>query len=168
MTKAPAFIDPMLPRAWVDLVGRWQWDWFGTFTFRGDPHPERADKCFRVFVSKINRKLYGVRWAKHGKGLRWIRASEPQRRGAVHFHALLAGDGLALERRLSWMDVWNELAGFARIETPDSLEAVANYCAKYLLKGGEIDLSPNLGCPVQHGLFKSRPFRRAKHRKDRR
>lgn len=157
--------DPRLRDAWAELLCRWPWDWFATLTFRGDPHPEQADKVFRVWVSKLNRRLYGVRWSKYGKGLRWIRATELQRRGVIHYHALLGGDRLAQERRLDWMDEWDRLAGHARIEVPESAGAVVSYCSKYVVKGGEIDMSSTLGSPVQHGLFKASPFRSARHRK---
>jgi hypothetical protein len=135
-----------------------------TLTFRGNPHPERADKCFRVWVSKINRRLFGVRWSKYGRGVRWARASELQARGALHYHVLMGGDGLADERRLDWMDEWNKLAGFARIEVPESTGAVVNYCSKYVTKDGQIDLGGPLGVPSQLGLFKAAPFRRASRR----
>jgi hypothetical protein len=54
-------------------------------------HPEAADKRFRVLISQANRVLYGVRWAKHGAGLRWVRALEYQKRDVIHYHALIAG-----------------------------------------------------------------------------
>lgn len=161
-------LDPRLRDCWAELLNRWLWDWFATLTFRDDPHPEKADKLFRVWVSKLNRKLYGVRWAKHGKGVRWVRATELQRRGVIHYHVLMGGDRLPNERRLDWMDTWNELAGFARIEVPENAGAVVGYCSKYVVKGGEIDMSPTLEHSIQHGLFKASPFRCARHRKARR
>lgn len=121
-----------LRNAWGTFLDRWSWDWFVTLTFKEPPHPEQADKLFRVLVSKINRKLYGVRWAKHRKGVRWVRATELHRRGAIHFHVLMGGDGLSTERRLFWMDVWHGLGGavgFARIEVPESQGAVLGYCS---------------------------------------
>jgi hypothetical protein len=124
--------------------------------------------CRGQLQLKLNRKLYGIRWAKHRKGVRWARAAEFQRRGAIHFHALMAGDGLATERRLFWMDAWHDLggaAGFARIEVPEGQGAVLGYCSKYVDKHGNIDLSPTMGRPVQHAMFMAPPFRCATHRK---
>jgi hypothetical protein len=138
---------PPLQEAWTEFLSRWQWDWFCTLTFRDQVHPEAADKRFRVFVSQINRQLFGVRWAKHQKGVRWVRAMEKQRRDVIHYHALLGGGGLSDLRRLSWMDRWNELAGYARIEQPRDGNAVRSYCAKYVIKGGEIDI----GGPLAEG-----------------
>ena len=73
-----------------------------------------------------------------------MRATEPQRRGAIHFHALLGADGLREQPRLYWMDAWNEIAGFARIEEPKVQHAVDAYCSKYVAKEGQIDLSDSL------------------------
>lgn len=127
--------------AWAAFLERQPWDWFCTLTFRGDAvHPEAADKRFRMWLSKVNRELYGPRWWKHGQGVRWVRALEMQRRGVLHYHALIGGAGVDELRRLVWMDEWNRLAGFARIEPPRDGEAVRRYCAKYVAKGGEIDL----------------------------
>lgn len=142
-----------LPTAWGDLLGRWSWDLFGSHTFREDVHPEAAFKIFRLFVSILNRKLYGPRWFKHGKGIVWVCAMERQARGVVHFHTLLKSPELVELMRSTWRPgerkgslvndvngLWDALAGFARIE-PIALEAaVRGYVAKYVLKGGEIEL----------------------------
>ena len=138
---SPNIQAEILTDAWATFLERQPWDWFCTLTFRGDAiHPESADKRFRVWTSKINRELYGPRWWKHGQGVRWVRALEMQRRGVIHYHALLGGAGVDELRRLVWMDEWNRLAGFARIEPPRDGAAVRRYCAKYVAKGGEIDL----------------------------
>jgi hypothetical protein len=123
---------------WVVFLRRWTWQWFCTFTFRDMVHPESANKRFHLFVSKINRELYGQRWFKKGKGVLWVRALEYQRRGVIHYHALFAG--VHDLRRLTWMDTWNELAGFARIEAIRDTMAVRRYVSKYVVKGGELDL----------------------------
>jgi len=122
---------------------------------KGNP-PEAAAKAFRLFVSKINRELYGVRWYKHRKGVRWVRALETQRRGVVHYHALLGGAGLSEQRRLFWMDQWDEIAGYARIEQPRDSNAVHSYVAKYVAKGGEVDIGGPLEAPPP-SLFDAEP-----------
>lgn len=138
--------------AWVETLSRFHWDLFGSLTFREDTHPESAFKRFRLFISMLNRKLYGPRWFKHNKGISWCVALETQRRGVVHFHCLLADPELVNLLRGSWFkgengrwanelnEMWNELAGFARIEAIDAIEAVKRYVSKYVVKGGEIDL----------------------------
>lgn len=133
--------------AWVEFLSRWEWDWFLTLTFRANVHPEAADKAFRLFVSQINRELFGPRWYKHRRGIRWVRALEMQRRDVIHYHALFGGAGLSDLRRLFWMDRWNEIAGYARIEEPRDVALVHGYVAKYVTKGGEIDLGGPLDPP---------------------
>jgi len=125
--------------AWCGFLGQWDWQWFCTLTFRDVVHPESADKSFRYFTSKLNRQLYGPRWFKkaHG-GIPWVRALEYQRRGVIHFHAMFADvEGV---RRLSWMDEWDEIAGYARIEAIKDKWRVRRYVTKYVLKDGEIEL----------------------------
>lgn len=136
-----------LAAAWAVFLSRFAWQWFCTFTFRESPHPEAADKLFRLFVGEINVSLHGQRWRHHhGGGVYWVRALEWQKREVLHYHALMGDveDLNASERRLKWMDRWNELAGFAKIERPNGVGAVSNYVSKYVAKGGEIDLSRNL------------------------
>jgi hypothetical protein len=99
-----------------------------------------------VLISQANRVLFGVRWAKYGGGLRWCRALEYQKRDVIHYHALITG--VQDLRRLFWMDRWHELAGYARIEPIESSAAVSRYVSKYVIKGGELDLSPNLVPPA--------------------
>ncbi len=119
-------------------MGRWNWEWFATLTFRDQIHPEAADKRFRVLISIANRELYGPRWSKKRLGIRWARALERQRRQVIHYHVLLSGIGNL--RRLTYMDRWKELAGFAKIEPVKRGEAVRRYVSKYVIKGGEIDI----------------------------
>jgi hypothetical protein len=157
-----------LEEAWAEFLGRWPWDWFTTHTFRSSryKHPEAADKVFRLWISKLNRHLYGPRWYKRAGGVWWARASEPHQSGALHFHALIGGPGLAELNRMDWMDChakkrgipscercWYCLAGFARIEQPWADGAVRNYCSKYTAKGGMIDL----GGPLRSALFQASP-----------
>jgi hypothetical protein len=50
------------------------------------------------------------------------------------------------------MDIWNELAGFARIEAIRDSTAVRRYVSKYVVKGGELELGRPLG-QMQLGSF---------------
>jgi len=128
-----------LKAAWVELLGRWPWEWFCTLTFaEPNVHPERAAKCFRVWVATANRMAFGHGWASRGEGVTWVRALEYQRRGTIHFHGLMSGVGGL--RRLTLMDRWKELAGFARVGAVKDQERVRKYVAKYVVKEGDIDL----------------------------
>ena len=160
-----------ISHGWGRFIARYTWDWFVTLTFVGslrgtdrssdtrelvsstysDVHPERAEKLFRLWVSMLNREVYGRRWWKRSpKGVRYIVGVEWQRRGIIHCHALLAGvegpRGLADWR--VWKERWKNLdpvCGIARIEVPHDSTATANYVAKYVAKGGDIKFSDNLG-----------------------
>lgn len=145
-----ALTEDRLVTAWRDFLGRFPMQWFCTFTFREDVHPERAAKLFRLFIRRLNQALYGRHFERKGKvGVFWVLAWEYQKRGVLHFHALI-GDVEDLNtraRRLDWMDIWEGFgapAGFARIEAIDSQDAVRNYVTKYVVKGGQIDLSSSL------------------------
>lgn len=143
-TATPLGNNPALAEAWTTFLEQWSWSWFATLTFREETHPEAADKRFRVWISKLNRATHGIRWSKHGRGCYWARALEYQRRGVIHFHALIGGERIADEQRIHWANEWNELAGFARIEVPRGAHGVVSYAAKYTSKGGEIDLGGRL------------------------
>jgi hypothetical protein len=141
----PAPCDPRSPNpnrlkaAWAEFLGRWSWEWFCTLTFvEARVHPERAEKCFRVWLAKVNTAAFGRRWRRRGKGVLWARGAEYQRRGSLHFHVLIAGVGAV--RRLSLMDEWAKLGGWARIRPVQRQELVRRYVAKYVAKGGEIDV----------------------------
>lgn len=141
-----------LTQAWRDLIGRWEWGWFVTLTFRDErTHPEKAEREFNIWVSKINRYLYGPRWFKQGKSVRWVRASERQHRGAIHYHALLGGKWLSELRRLAWMDEWEKQAGWARIEPPRSSEAVRAYCVRIPTKGSHPFRLKRATCSARSG-----------------
>lgn len=130
-----------LTMGWTVFLDRFDWSWFCTFTFRDEIHPEAADKKFRLWVSKLNRDLFGPRWHKHRSGVYWARALEFQRRGVIHYHSLLGSPRLARALPRQWMAEWEDLGGgFARIEMPRSLDDVTAYCAKYVAKGGDVDI----------------------------
>jgi hypothetical protein len=121
------------------LLSRWHWDLYTTNTLHHDIHPETADRKWPIWLSMINRHLYGHRWHKRGEGLDWCRASEYQQRGVLHFHGLLSGSRAATFDRRRCQDQWFRLGGQARIVRPDSQQAVQRYLTKHVLRGVEID-----------------------------
>jgi len=126
----------ILPHAWADLLARWPWEWFATFTFRDPVHPEAADKRFRGWISEVSESRRRRVFFDGVAGIRWVRALELQRRGVIHFHALLSGLGKLSYRQAR--DTWRE--GFSWIEGVKSQDAVGRYVSKYLAKGGELEL----------------------------
>lgn len=133
---------------WAGFLATQNWQWFVTFTFKEEIHPESADKLFRVWVNKVNREIYGQRWRKKASGgIKWVRALEWQKRGVLHYHALVANVGYA--SREKWAAEWAKLgedskAGFIRIDQyDDTLGGAEAYLSKYVAKDGDIDLSQN-------------------------
>lgn len=145
-----------LRNAWAEFLSPHPFQWFATLTFEKNVHPEAAIKRWRRFTNDLNRTLYGRRWMNqaHG-GIQWVVATERQKRGVVHLHALLGDDRNldCIARRLTWMDRWHEMAGFARIESIKNDDAVIRYVTKYVIKDGEIEFSSNLGKSQQPQLL---------------
>lgn len=132
-------------KAYAGFIAGWPWEWFVTLTFSQDVHEERASKLFRLWISKLNRELYGVPRKKRPRGVYWVLAFETQKSGRWHIHALVTGVKQA--RRLSWMDKWTSLdkvTGWARIEDVRDEAAVSKYLTKYVSKDGRIEFSKNL------------------------
>lgn len=134
--------------AWRDLIASQDWQWFVTFTFKEEIHPESADKLYRVWINKLNRAIYGKRWRNRKPfGVKHVRALEWQKRGVLHYHSLIANVGF--EDREHWAEVWQKLgldskAGFIRIDQYDESKGGAEaYLSKYVTKGGQIDISDN-------------------------
>ncbi|PYX52810.1 MAG: hypothetical protein DMG76_28030, partial [Acidobacteria bacterium] len=96
----------------------------------------RAHHLFASFVRRIERAA--------GVPTFWFRADEIGHRGGrFHIHALIGN--VAHLRRMTFIDRWNELAGYARILPFDSKRGAAYYCAKYVAKEiNEWELSDNL------------------------
>lgn len=132
---------------WIELCSRYAWGWFCTMTFAVSVHPERAGKTWRYWVNQLNRSVFGRHWqGTDHMGVFWVRGSEYQMRGVLHYHALMSAivDLNGFARRLSWMDEWKKLAGFTKIEPVFDKTAVTKYVTKYVVKGGDIDVSENL------------------------
>lgn len=138
--------------AYADMLKKYDdmWNWYMTMTFRfentkhGSCHPEKADKLFRHWLDDINKESFGRNYKKRAdKGCLVARATEiGSKGGLLHYHAL----GGNLPSRISllnmeYKEVWNGLAGFARIYPYDRSQGGAAYLCKsaYAWKRGEID-----------------------------
>ncbi len=129
-----------LAEAWIQLIRRLEpLDWFCTFTFREPVHPEQANRCLGRFVKMLNEIKFGKRYREKSLGVCLINALEWQKRDVLHFHSLIGG-GLSELDRFAWMEIWNRDNGFARIY-PYDVSGAPGYVSKYVLKGGEIDIS---------------------------
>jgi hypothetical protein len=120
------------------------WEWYGTFTFREAIHPESADKAYRIWYGLLNRAALGEHNTEWSWRLFSIRALEWQKRGVLHYHALIGG-GVSDLHRVQWCKYWEQIDatrhGMARIYKFDSNGGAEQYCSKYVTKGGNIDLT---------------------------
>lgn len=145
--------------AWVELLGRYEWAWFCTFTFKEPIHPEAADKKFRYWVAKVAESYLGKTWrTKPKKEPQWVRGLEWQRRQVLHYHALVTNIPacyIELHWRVFFWELWRSLdnGGVARIDPCDGRSAVYSYLTKYVVKGGEIDISASLRASIPRLAF---------------
>lgn len=132
------------------------WTWYGHFTFRGYPHPESADKVWRKYVGDLNRQIFGKNfWKRKDEGVTWARGLEYQKRGSLHYHAIIGcvPDEVNTDLfRLAYKETWNELAGFARVYPYERNKGAEFYMSKsaYAWKRGEIDLGGPLKVRMQN------------------
>lgn len=130
-----------LVHAWAEFLSRWEWEWFGTFTV----DPSRAlnelslHRTWNFFINRMNRTLYGPRYPKKiGHGVNWVRATEYTKKGVPHYHALIGYVGKTDRQEVQ--ERWWKVAGFAKIGRIRDAPSAYTYCAKYVLKGGGLDI----------------------------
>ena len=138
--------------AWVEFLKDYEWQWFATLTFKDAVHPEAAGKRFHYWTRLLD-EANGIK-RRHGaadpKRVRWARGLEWQKRDVLHFHAVMGNIPSDLDTaayRALWQETWFQIGktGLARIWPVEKVGGVVGYIAKYCAKGGEIDISPNLG-----------------------
>ena len=141
-------------QGYCHLLQKYDWQWFVTLTFADPPHPEAAEKKFRLWVNRLNDRIYGKNWRRRTSGIYWCKALEYTKAGVIHFHAL-CGDVEPLYDKMQRQDaakLWWPLGGIAKIDPIDNRDiAVLNYVSKYTIKGGELDFPDHmLKIPYQH------------------
>jgi hypothetical protein len=138
--------------AYAEMLKKYDpmWKWYGHFTYRfqntkhGSCHPEKAEKLFRKLIDKINIDSFGRNYKRSPfKGALVARSTEiGDKGGLLHHHGLLGNipDRVA-SLNMEYKEVWNGLAGFARIYPYDCKLGGAAYLCKsaYAWKRGEID-----------------------------
>lgn len=139
--------------AWIELLGRYEWAWYCTHTFRDAKHPEAADKMHRFWVSQVAESYLGRNWRrKAARAPQWVRGLEWQKRDVLHYHSLMTNipaDYVEYHWRVFFWQLWKHIGGgVSRIDSCDGRVAVYSYLSKYVLKGGEIDLSSNLRASI--------------------
>lgn len=112
--------------------------WFVTQTFKDFEYEASAKRLFRTWAGRLGQALID----SGGGQLRWVLATEWQKRNVIHLHGLVQGKELGIQSRKSWECRWESLTlntGFCRIYDAD--KKAAPYLAKYTSKrlGGELE-----------------------------
>jgi hypothetical protein len=133
--------------------------WLVTITHKSPTyHAEQSARIRRHFLHRLNRDIFGCHYDRRGEGLLSFFAFELQRRGTVHQHGIVAGEGLLSQRRSVQNLFLASLAkGFCRSELPRNQAKTIRYCAKYAAKDGEVDVWLPRGLKLQRELAPGAP-----------
>jgi len=110
--------------------------WFVTLTFKYEIKERKSHALLMAWLKNLELAYYNKTGSRR---LRYIIATEWQKREVIHYHLLICGVGLRDLSRKRWESRWESLdvkAGFCRIY--DAVNKSAPYLAKYMNKGGEI------------------------------
>ncbi len=160
--------DKELTGAWGSWVaGIGPWHLFGGLTYdprrrEGLPGPEYPPKHIRSWLGESERRL--------GRPIEAaIVALEYQRNGWPHYHPLLRLKGGLRDRDIKVLgQTWFERHGYARLETPRSVDDVAEYACKYLMKDlgrGDVMFWPRSGPLTTHQAALGGQLLAAKYRR---
>jgi hypothetical protein len=145
-----------LQKGWQEFISRYEFDLFVTLTFREDIKRSKAEKRFKKWLGSLNHALFGWRYRRQGKGIRYATAYEYQKRGTLHFHALLGAKGLKELDREYMAKLWKcngqrnkktgtlidrIVNGHAVIDIYDPARGAIQYMTKHIYKDGELDMS---------------------------
>jgi hypothetical protein len=129
---------------WIALIDRYNdcWNWFRTYTFVGDVHPEGANRVFAIWMNELNRVIYGRFYYKKGLGIFVIRCEEMQKRGVLHYHALIAGVP-EIVRYTAFALMWQRRVGRCDIQPFDVKRSGASYLSKYVSTHADLEVLGN-------------------------
>lgn len=148
-----------LRETWGEWVGRQPWDLFVTLTSEKQTHPEAMLKRFRYCMHKASDHVYGRNWSRRQSGLQWVCGIERTKQGWPHSHAVVrfpiidirGPEGRNIFDLGYWQAWMTDTGGFAWLQIPRSQQAVVQYVCKYVVKDGDLDLSPNVEFPSADG-----------------
>ena len=134
--------------AWVSMLTSVPWQLYAHLTFRGNVSYTRANEQYMKWINGLSRVALGSRYTKgpHKGGLYWVRATEHQQRGALHFHVVV---GNPSDRKILLPELcaarWYKLAGDASIQYYDPQQGGLYYLVKSAAQdANRIDVSDNL------------------------
>lgn len=149
---SPGIPRSTLYQAWTqytislpEIVGK-PYEYWGSLTYKDHAeipvhHMEGiVSRRFRFFMSEVNKRIYGKRWIRTGKGVWGVYATE-KIPDYPHHHFLMGGEGLRANlKRLEIMNMWEGFfGGWARVQDYRG-EGNARYLCKYVSKGGIMDI----------------------------
>ena len=155
MTATRYAVPVPLRAAYADWLGHRPWVLMATVTSERRTHPEALHKRIRYCWHKVADHLYGRHWARRGEGIEYVCGMERHKSGWPHSHVLLRLANVDLsdagQFNLAYWQKWmTETGGFVRLDRPRSQADVISYCAKYVVKDGDLILSDNLN-PLEAG-----------------
>ncbi len=157
--RANSYLTPdTLKEGWVYMADKYApWYWYLSLTFKYFVEQGYALRQFERFIRLINEKVHGKRYRDNDKGIPYLNAIEWQRRGVLHIHALLGGESYKLGTpgyppMSLYNDIWRcgikknngeykfRPNGLNKIVQYDPRKGARHYLAKYVSKGGELDI----------------------------
>ena len=110
--------------AWVDLLNRYNWDWFATLTFKDLPKTYTAHNRLNRWLNTLERQ--------EKRKIGYYKGMEFTKQGVPHFH-LLMGNVEGVRRDKYW-ELWFTQNGRARILPYDPKLGPGYYLTKYVVK----------------------------------
>jgi hypothetical protein len=101
-------------------------------------------KRTKLILRKMSAELWGPNAHRKGLTFEGVIALERQKNGNPHSHNLLRSPVPDSRLPVGTLEsIASRTGGFCRLEVPRSQADVANYCAKYSIKEGELFFTPN-------------------------
>lgn len=117
--------EKFLKEAWAEFIEEYTWEWWVSLTFRDKVSTKTANRKWNKWLKALEKELEDQ--------VGYFRVTELQRpRNCLHFHALMLN--LKGARRLTWMDRWDLIAGYARIFPYEKSKGANHYLCKYVTK----------------------------------
>ena len=118
-------VNPRLRQAWVDLLNRYEWNWFTTLTFLDLPKSYTA-------LNRAKKWLYSIENEERITLAYYLALEYTKVLNLPHIHLLMGG--LKGVSRKKWWYRWYTLYGRARILPYEKGRGAGHYLSKYIIK----------------------------------